>query len=128
MNGTADDAAMINYFNRTIEPIITAIVEAMNRTFVNRKVVNKREQIKFFQNPFRLVLVKDLAEIADKFTRNEIMTANEIRGVIGMKPSKDPKADELRNSNMPQQDTTSEEQPTETGTNPLERNSQNGSS
>jgi len=128
MNGTADDAAMINYFNRTIEPIITAIVEAMNRTFVNRKVVNKREQIKFFQNPFRLVPVKDLAEIADKFTRNEIMTANEIRGVIGMKPSKDPKADELRNSNMPQQDTTSEEQPTETGTNPLERNSQNGSS
>jgi len=127
MNGTADDAAMINYFNRTIEPLITALIEAMQRTFINRRVVNKREQIKYFQNPFRLVPVKDLAEIADKFTRNEIMTANEVRGIIGMKPSKDPKADELKNSNMPQQEPTSEEPPTETGTNPLERNSQNGS-
>lgn len=127
MNGTADDAAMINYFNRTIEPLITALVEAMQRTFIIRRVVNKQEQIKYFQNPFRLVPVKDLAEIADKFTRNEIMTANEIRGVIGLKPSKDPKADELKNSNMPQQTPTSEEPPTETGTTPLERNSQNGS-
>lgn len=121
MNGTADEAAMINYFNRSIEPLVTAIVEAERRAFLGRKRINNREEIKYFQNPFRLVPVKDLAEIADKFTRNEILTANEIRAIIGIKPSKDPKADELKNSNMPQQE------PQETGTSPLERNSQNGS-
>ena len=121
MNGTADEAAMINYFNRTIEPLITAIIEAERRAFLGRKRISNREEIKYFQNPFRLVPVKDLAEIADKFTRNEIMTANEIRAIIGIKPSTDPKADELKNSNMPQQE------PQETGTSPLERNSQNGS-
>lgn len=120
MNGTADEAAMINYFNRTIEPLITAIIEAMRRTFLGKKGLSNREEIKYFQNPFKLVPVKDLAEIADKFTRNEILTANEIRGIIGLKPSKDPKADELKNSNMPQQEA-------ETGTNPLEGDSQNGS-
>ena len=121
MNGTADEAAMINYFNRSIEPLVTAIVEAERRSFLGRKRISNREEIKYFQNPFRLVPVKDLAEIADKFTRNEILTANEIRAIIGIKPSKDPKADELKNSNMPQQE------PQETGTSPLERNSQNGS-
>lgn len=120
MNGTADEAAMINYFNRSIEPLITAIIEAKRRAFLGRKRISNREEIKYFQNPFRLVPVKDLAEIADKFTRNEILTANEIRAIIGIKPSKDPKADELKNSNMPQQEP-------ETGSNPLERNSQNGS-
>lgn len=120
MNGTADDAAMINYFNRTIEPLITAIIEAMRRAFLGKTGLNRSEEIKYFQNPFRLVPVKDLAEIADKFTRNEIMTANELRGVIGLKPSKDPKADELRNSNMPQQEP-------DPGANPSEGDSQNGS-
>lgn len=120
MNGTADEAAMINYFNRTVEPIITAIIEAMRRTLLGKTGIDRREEIKYFQNPFRLVPVKDLAEIADKFTRNEIMTANELRGIIGMKPSSDPKADELRNSNMPQQEP-------EPGTTPSEGDSQNGS-
>jgi hypothetical protein len=120
MNGTADEAAMINYFNRTIEPLITAIIEAMRRTFLGKKGLDNREEIKYFQNPFRLVPVKDMAEIADKFTRNEILTANEVRGIIGLKPSKDPKADELKNSNMPQQEP-------ESGTNPLEGDSQNES-
>jgi Phage portal protein len=123
MNGTADEAAMLNYFNRTIEPILVAMTEAMQRAFLGRANTRKNERIKYFQNPFKLVPAKDLAEIADKFTRNEILTANEIRGLIGLKPSKDPKADKLINSNMPQQ----EDPPEETGTSSLERTSQNGS-
>lgn len=120
MNGTADEKAMLNYFNRTIEPIIVAFIEAMQRAFLRRMGSTGDQRIKYFQNPFKLVPVKDLAEIADKFTRNEILSSNEIRDFMGLKPSKDPKADELRNSNMPQ--------PTEsTGTQSLERNSQNGS-
>lgn len=101
MNGTADEAAMINYYNRSIEPIIRSIVEAMQRSFIGPIGAMKGERIYSFKDPFRLVPVGQIAEIADKFTRNEIMTANEIRGVIGMAPSKDPKADELNNSNMP---------------------------
>lgn len=119
MNGTADEKAMLNYFNRTIEPILVSITEAMQRSFLGRLGTNRNERIKYFQNPFKLVPAKDLAEIADKFTRNEILTANEIRGFMGLKPSKDPKADKLMNSNMPQQE--------ETGTSSLERTSQNGS-
>lgn len=102
MNGTADEAAMINYFNRTIKPILDAIVEAMQRSFLGAKGVNSRERITYFRDPFQLVPVKDIAEIADKFTRNEILTSNEIRSSMGIAPSDDPKADELRNSNMPQ--------------------------
>lgn len=126
MNGTADEKAMLNYFNRTIEPLLTAITEAMQRSFLGRIGTNKNERIKYFQNPFRLVPAADLAEIADKFTRNEILTANEIRAFMGLKPAKDPKADKLKNSNMPQQEETSSnsEQP---GSNSLERTSQNGS-
>ncbi|MBA2727657.1 MAG: phage portal protein [Parachlamydiaceae bacterium] len=120
MNGTADEKAMLNYFNRTIEPLVAGIVEAMQRAFVGGVGISNRERIKYFTNPFKLVPVNDLAEIADKFTRNEILTANEIRGFMGLQPSKDPKADKLVNSNMPQ--------PVEsTGTKSLERNSQNGS-
>ena len=120
MNGTADEKAMLNYFNRTIEPIVQSFIEAMQRALLGRTGKNKKERIKYFQNPFKLVPVNDLAEIADKFTRNEILTANEIRGFMGLKPSNDPKADKLINSNMPQ--------PAEsTGTQSLERNSQNGS-
>jgi hypothetical protein len=102
MNGTADEKTMINYYNRTIEPILDAIVEGMQRSFLGRKGVNKSERIHYFKDPFKLVPVADLAEIADKFTRNEILTSNEIRGYMGIQPSKDPKADELLNSNMPQ--------------------------
>lgn len=120
MNGTADEKAMLNYFNRTIEPLLVSITEAMQRAFLGRMGTSRSERIKYFQNPFKLVPAADLAEIADKFTRNEILTANEIRGLMGLKPSKDPKADKLINSNMPQQ-------PEETGTSSLERTSQNGS-
>lgn len=104
MSGTADERAMLNYNNRTIEPVVTAIVEAMRRTFLTKTARSQRQSIVATRNPFRLVPVDQIAEIADKFTRNEIMTANEIRSVIGMRPAEDPKADELRNSNMPQEE------------------------
>ena len=102
MNGTADEKAMINYFNRTIEPILEAAVEAMSRTFLGRTGVKRGERIMFFRDPFKLVPLSVLAEIVDKFTRNEVLSSNEVRGFMGIQPSLDPKADELRNSNMPQ--------------------------
>lgn len=101
MDGTADEAAMLNYRNRTIVPVLESITEAMTRTFITKTGRTQGQRVKFFSDPFKLVPVSDIAEIADKFTRNEILTANEIRSVLGFKPSKDPKADELRNSNMP---------------------------
>jgi hypothetical protein len=105
MNGTADEATMINYFNRTIEPFLTATVEAMRRNFLTKTARTQKQSIMFFRDPFRLVPISQVAEIADKFTRNEIMASNEVRQAIGMKPSKDPKADQLVNSNMPVGDT-----------------------
>lgn len=102
LDGTADDKTMLNYYNRTIEPIIAAIVDEMKRKFLSKTARSKNKSIKFFRDPFKLVPVADLAEISDKFTRNEIATSNEIRQVIGWKPSDDPKADELRNSNLSQ--------------------------
>lgn len=101
MDGTANAETMLNYYDRTIEPIISAIVDEMKRKFLTKTARTQLQSIKFFRNPFKLVPIKDLAEIADKFTRNEIMTSNEFRQVIGMKPSEDPRADELHNSNMP---------------------------
>jgi hypothetical protein len=101
MNGTADEKAMLNYMNRTIEPVLGAIVESMRRSFLTKTARTQRQWILYFRDPFKLVPVTDIAEIADKFTRNEILSANEVRSVIGLKPSTDPKADELRNSNMP---------------------------
>ena len=100
LDGTADDKTMLNYNNRTIEPIVSAIADAMKRVFLTKTARTQRQSIEYFQDPFKLVSVSDLAEIADKFTRNEIMTSNEIRQIVGMKPSDDPKADELRNSNI----------------------------
>jgi hypothetical protein len=100
MDGTADEKTMLNYNNRTIEPILSAIVDEMKRKFLTKTARSQRQSISFFRDPFRLVPVNDIAEIADKFTRNEIMTSNEIRQIIGMKPSKDPKADQLINSNI----------------------------
>jgi hypothetical protein len=102
MNGEANEEAMLNYFNRTVEPIIDAVIEAMQRAFLGPERTQKNERIKYFRDPFKFVPVKDLAEIADKFTRNEIMSSNEIRNVIGLPPSDDPNADKLVNSNMPQ--------------------------
>lgn len=106
MNGTADEKAMIHYFNRTIEPIMQSIIESMQRAFVANVGTNKNERILYFRDPFKMVPIADIAEIADKFTRNEILTANEIRGFMGIPPASDKKADELTNSNMPQPQTT----------------------
>ena len=100
LDGTADEKTMLNYYNRTIEPIISAIVDEMKRKFLTKTARSQNKSIKFFRDPFKLVPVSELAEIADKFTRNEIAASNEIRQVIGWKPSADPKADELRNSNL----------------------------
>lgn len=100
LDGTADEKTMLNYSNRTIEPIISAIVDEMKRKFLTKTARSQSQSISFFRDPFKLVPVNDIAEIADKFTRNEIMTSNEIRQVIGMKPSDDPRADELRNKNL----------------------------
>lgn len=102
MDGTADEKTMLNYYDRIIESIISAIVDEMVRKFLTKTARSQKQSIKFFRNPFKLVPVADLAEIADKMTRNEIMTSNEIRQVIGMKPSDDPKADQLVNSNLNQ--------------------------
>lgn len=102
MNGTADEQTMLNYNNRTIEPILSAIVDEFKRKFLTKTARTQSQSIEFFRDPFRLVPVNNIAEIADKFTRNEIMTSNEIRRIVGMKPSKDSKADELRNKNLSQ--------------------------
>jgi hypothetical protein len=101
MNGTADEAAMINYFVRTVEPILAAIVEAMRRTFLTKTARSQKQWILYFRDPFKLVPVSQIAEIADKFTRNTIASSNDIRVAIGWKPSKDPEADKLKNANMP---------------------------
>ena len=100
LDGTADEKTMLNYYNRTIEPIISAIADEMKRKFLTKTARSQNKSIMFFRDLFKLVPVADLAEISDKFTRNEIATSNEIRQVIGWKPSEDPKADELRNSNL----------------------------
>jgi putative sterol carrier protein len=105
MNGTADEKVMLNYFNRTIEPVVTAISEAMKRAFLTKTARSQRQSIMFFKDVFKLIPLADLAEIADKFTRNEILTSNEIRQIVGIKPSREAKADKLINSNMPVSDT-----------------------
>ena len=102
LDGTADEQAMLNYYSRTIEPIVLAITDEMKRKFLTKTARTQNQTITAFRDPFRLVPVNDIAEIADKFTRNEIMTSNEIRQKIGMKPSDDPKADQLINSNISQ--------------------------
>lgn len=102
LDGTADEKTMLNYYSRTIEPIVSAIVDAMKRRFLSKTARTQRQSIMFFRDLFKLVPVNDLAEMADKFTRNEIMTSNEIRQIVGMKPSSDPKADQLVNSNISQ--------------------------
>ena len=102
LDGTADEQTMLNYYNRSIEPIVAAIVDEMKRKFLTKTARSQKQTIMAFRDPFKLVPVNNIAEIADKFTRNEILTSNEIRQIIGMKPSKDPKADKLINSNISQ--------------------------
>jgi hypothetical protein len=101
-NGTADEATMLNYHNRTVEPILGAVSEAFKRSFLTKTARTQRQSIEYYRDPFKLVSVKDLAEIADKFTRNAIFSSNEVRGLVGFKPSADPAADELRNKNIPE--------------------------
>ena len=104
MDGTADEKTMLNYNNRTIEPIVSAIVDEMKRKFLTKTARSQKQTILFFRDPFKLVPINDIAEIADKFTRNEILSSNEIRQIVGFKPSEDPKADQLVNSNISQPD------------------------
>ena len=110
LDGTADEKTMLNYISRTIEPIISAITDEMKRKFLSKTARTQKQTILFFRDPFKLVPINNIAEIADKFTRNEIMSANEIRQIVGMRPSDDPKADKLVNSNI--------SQPTENSNNP----------
>lgn len=110
LDGTADDKTMLNYYSRTIEPIVAAIVDEMKRKFLTKTARSQHKSIMFFRDPFKLVPVNDIAEIADKFTRNEILTSNEIRQIVGLKPADDPKADQLVNSNLNQ---SADEEPAE---------------
>lgn len=125
LDGTADEQTMLNYYTRTIEPITSAIVDEVKRKFLSKTARSQRQTIMFFRDPFKLVPVNNLAEIADKFTRNEIMTSNEMRQIVGLKPADDPKADQLINSNLNQsKDEIQEHTPTDE-TN-KEENNQNG--
>lgn len=116
LDGTADEKTMLNYYNRTIEPFVSAIVDEMKRKFLTKTARTQNQSILFFRDPFKLVPVSDLAEISDKLTRNEIASSNEIRQIIGWKPSSDPKADELRNKNLNQ---TAEAEQTRSGESPI---------
>lgn len=127
MNGTADEQAMLNYTNRTVEPIVSAIVDEMKRKFLTKTARTQHQSIAFFKDPFKLVPVANIAEIADKFTRNEILSPNEIRQVIGMMPAADPKADELRNRNISESAVAQQEEADQTvENNEKEVNGQNG--
>jgi hypothetical protein len=102
LDGTADEKTMLNYYSRTIEPIVAAVVDEMKRKFLTKTARTQNQSIVFFRSPFKLVPVAELAKFADTFTRNEIMTSNEFRQIVGLKPSTDPKADQLINSNISQ--------------------------
>ena len=123
LNGTANEATMLNYNNRVVAVILTALVEAMQRVFLTKTARTQGQSIKYFQDPFKLVPISQIADIADKFTRNEIMSSNEIRALVGMKPSKDPKADELRNKNINQ---SAESESAKVDEDSLKENNQNG--
>lgn len=110
LDGTADEKTMLNYYNRTVEPILSAFADEMKRKFLSKNARSRKQSIKFFRDPFKLVPVAELAEISDKMTRNEIMTSNEVRQVIGMKPSDDPNADVLRNKNLSESKVTQQKQ------------------
>ena len=126
MDGTADEKTMLNYYNRTIEPMVTAVVDEMKRKFLTKTARSQNQSIMYFRDPFGLVPVNDLAEIADKFTRNEILTSNEIRQIVGIKPHNDPKADQLINSNINQAANVMDESKKTVEENKKEGESQNG--
>ena len=115
LDGTADEKVMNNYFSNTIDPILAAIVDSMICKFLTKTARSQKQSIKYFREPFKLVPVSNLADIADKFTRNEILSSNEIRAIIGYKPSKDPKADELRNKNLNQSKEEQSQEPNQNG-------------
>ena len=117
LDGTADQKVMLNYNNRVVEPIAAAIVDSMKRVFLTKTARSQKQSIMYFSDPFRLVPVSDIAEIADKFTRNEIMTSNELRQIVGLRPSDDPNADVLRNKNLSQ---SNEEIAQQQGVNPAQ--------
>ncbi len=126
LDGTADDKTMLNYYNRTIEPIVSAIVDEMKRKFLSKTARSQLQSILFFRDPFKLVPVAEIAEIADKFTRNEIATSNEMRQAIGWKPSDDPKADELRNKNLSEPASETEKRNEDFNTSEIKEENQNG--
>lgn len=126
LDGTADEATMLNYYTRNTEPILAAIVDSMKRTFLTKTARSQNKSIEFYRDPFKLVLVNNMAEIADKFTRNEILSSNEVRQIIGMKPSSDPKADQLVNSNITQPEDKKEPEPKAPENAKEGENSQNG--
>lgn len=121
INGTANEQEMLNYNNRTIEPILSALTEEMERKWISKTGITQGQAIRFFRNPFKLVPVEQLAKIADTFTRNEIMTSNEVRAIIGLRPSKDPKADQLVNANLNQSNNESVTNPETTGANEISK-------
>ena len=106
LDGTADEKTMNNYYNRTVEPIISSITDEMKRKFLSKTARTQGQSVVFFRDPFKLLTLDNLAEIADKLVRNQVATSNEIRQGIGMQPSSDPKADQLQNPNMPQTNQT----------------------
>ena len=114
LNGTANESTMMNYYTRVVEPILSAISGEYKRKFLTKTARTQGQTIMFFRDPFKLVPVSNIADIADKFTRNEILTSNEVRGLIGFKPSNDPKADELRNKNLNQASEATDNQTMET--------------
>ena len=122
-NGTADEKTMLNYHNRTIEPILSAITEGMSRTFLSKTARSQGQDVKFFRDPFKLAALADIAELGDKLTRNEILTSNEMRSAIGYRPVKNKEADELRNKNLPK---VEPELPTDKPTAVKESDVQNG--
>ena len=126
LDGTADDKTMLNYYNRTIEPIVSVIVDEIERKFLSVTAITQKQAIKYFRDPFKLVPINDIAEIADKFTRNEIVSSNEIRTLIGFKPSKDPSADELRNKNLNQSKNIQNSQNEPTDIESIENINENG--
>lgn len=111
LEGTADEKTMLNYYNRSVEPFIAAIVDEMKRKFLTKTARSQKQSIMYLRDPFKLVPVSQLADIADKFTRNEILSSNDMRGIIGYKPSNDPHADELRNKNLNPSQSQNDQQP-----------------
>jgi hypothetical protein len=126
LDGTADEQTLINYFDRTVEPIVSAIVDEMKRKFLSKTARTQNQSIMYFRDPFKIVPIEKLAEVADKMTRNEIMTKNEFRPIIGLKPSSDPKADMLINSNISQSAETQQQINSPVEENKEEGESQNG--